>query len=87
MSEIDAALVVLLLLCALRGFWRGFLRECFGFAGLVLGLAVAMRFAGAASSLLTERVPMPTTAVADRSRRRRTRFLSRPPWVPLIRDW
>ena len=43
MSGIDAALAVLLLLCALRGFWRGFLRECFGFAGLALGLVVAMR--------------------------------------------
>ena len=62
MSGIDAVLVVLLLLCALRGFWRGFLREVFGFAGLALGLVVAMRFAGAGAHLLAQQVQIPPTA-------------------------
>ena len=41
MNGIDVALVVLLLVCGLRGSWRGIFRESFGFAGLVLGLLAA----------------------------------------------
>ena len=36
MTALDAGLVLLLALFALRGFWRGFLREALGLAGLVL---------------------------------------------------
>ena len=43
MNGIDVALVVLLLLCGLRGSWRGFFRESFGFAALLLGLLAALR--------------------------------------------
>lgn len=45
MNLVDLALVVLLLLCALRGFWRGVVRESFGFAAFVAGLLAALRFA------------------------------------------
>jgi membrane protein required for colicin V production len=66
MNGMDVALVVLLLLCALRGFWRGFFRESFGFAGFVLALAAALRFADAGAQLLAERLPasieLPATA-------------------------
>lgn len=62
MSGLDAALLVLLFLGALRGLWRGFLRECFGFAGLVLGLVVATRFADDAARLVSEQIMMPATA-------------------------
>jgi uncharacterized membrane protein required for colicin V production len=45
MNAIDIALVVLLLLCALRGSWRGIFREGFGFAALLVGLLAALRAA------------------------------------------
>ena len=57
MNELDVALVVLLLLCALRGFWRGFFRESLGFAGLILALAAALRFCDAGAEFLAARVP------------------------------
>jgi uncharacterized membrane protein required for colicin V production len=57
MNGIDVALVGLLLLCAVRGFWRGFFRESFGFLGLVLGLVAALRFADAGATFLTDFVP------------------------------
>jgi membrane protein required for colicin V production len=43
MNLVDVALVVLLIFCALRGFWRGLIREAFGLAALLLGLAAALR--------------------------------------------
>lgn len=57
MNAMDVALVVLLLLCALRGFWRGFFRESFGFLGLILGIGAALRFSEAAERLLSEWFP------------------------------
>jgi len=57
MNGIDVALVVLLLLCGLRGSWRGFFRESFGFAALLLGLLVALRVAPAGAEWLSSRVP------------------------------
>jgi uncharacterized membrane protein required for colicin V production len=53
MNGIDVALVVLLLLCALRGSWRGFFRESFGFAGLLLGLLAALRGAAGGADWLS----------------------------------
>ena len=53
MNGIDVALVVLLLLCGLRGSWRGFFRESFGFAALLLGLLAALRGAEAGASWLS----------------------------------
>ena len=65
MTAMDVALVVLLLLCALRGFWRGFFRESFGFLGLILGIAAALRFSEEVAGALAEAVPaatvLPTT--------------------------
>lgn len=54
MNGMDVALVVLLLLCALRGSWRGIFRESFGFAALVIGLLAALRGAEAVSARLAE---------------------------------
>ncbi len=45
MNLVDLALVVLLVICAVRGFWRGLIRESFGFAAFVAGLLVALRTA------------------------------------------
>ena len=52
MNGIDVALVVLLLLCGLRGSWRGIFRESFGFAALMLGLLAALRGADAGAEWL-----------------------------------
>jgi membrane protein required for colicin V production len=57
MNRIDVALVVLLLLCAVRGFWRGFFRESFGFLGLIAGLATALRFSEVVATALSGAIP------------------------------
>jgi membrane protein required for colicin V production len=40
-NQVDLVVVALLLLFALRGYWRGFLREGFALVGLVAGMAAA----------------------------------------------
>ena len=57
MNAIDVALVVLLLVCGLRGSWRGFFRESFGFAALVIGLLAALRGAEVGAAWLSGRAP------------------------------
>jgi membrane protein required for colicin V production len=63
MNFIDVALVVLLLLCALRGFWRGFFRESFGFLGLIVGLGGALRFSDLGAAALAPYLPLPSSAL------------------------
>ena len=58
MNAIDIGLVVVLLLCALRGSWRGLFRESFGFAALVGGLLAALRFAEPAAAWLGTVAPV-----------------------------
>lgn len=62
MKPVDVVLVVLLATCAIRGFWRGFFRECFGFVGLIGGLAAALRFAHGGAVELARYVDLPGTA-------------------------
>lgn len=64
MNPIDVALVVLLLLCALRGFWRGFFRESFGFLGLIVGLGGALRFSDLGAAALAPYLPLPPSALS-----------------------
>src|SRR5215470_12432512 len=58
MNGIDVALVVLLLVCGLRGSWRGVFRESFGFAGLLVGLLAALRGAEVGAAWLTAHAPI-----------------------------
>ena len=58
MNVVDIALVVLLLLCALRGSWRGVFRESFGFAALLGGLLAALRGAEQAAAWLGTVAPV-----------------------------
>lgn len=58
MNAIDIALVILLLLCALRGSWRGIFRESFGFLALLAGLLVALRSAEPAAAWLGTVLPL-----------------------------
>src|SRR5437867_2011572 len=44
MNRIDLALLLVLGLAALRGWWRGFFRESFGILALVGGIMAAFRF-------------------------------------------
>jgi membrane protein required for colicin V production len=59
MSLVDVSLVVLLTLFALRGYWRGFFRESFGFVALILGIAAALRFASLGEVVVLRYVRLP----------------------------
>jgi membrane protein required for colicin V production len=50
-------LAIVLALFAIRGFWRGFSREFFGFVGLIGGLVVAAASYAAAVAYLPDAVP------------------------------
>lgn len=60
MNGIDLALLVVLALCAVRGYWRGFFREVFGILGLVGGIAAAVEFATPAAGVLQQHLKLPT---------------------------
>ena len=54
MNPVDVALMVLVGFFVLRGFWRGFFRESFGFLALVAGIFCALEFTGAVIGRLPE---------------------------------
>jgi uncharacterized membrane protein required for colicin V production len=58
MNLVDAALIATLLACALRGWWRGCVRECFGLVALVAAVAAAFRLTAAGEALLDAHWPM-----------------------------
>jgi len=64
MNGVDVVLVVVLAGCALRGWWRGFFRECFGVVALVVGVAAALRFTAGGEAALQPylRLPSPVGA-------------------------
>lgn len=64
MNGVDLALAAILGACAVRGWWRGFLRECFGLLALIVGVAAALRFAAAGEAVLQPslRLPVPVSA-------------------------
>ncbi len=57
MNRIDVILTIVLILFALRGFWRGFSREFFGFIGLIGGIAVAAATYAAAEAYVPSSFP------------------------------
>jgi len=59
MNRIDLLLVVVLLGYMLRGYWRGFFRECLGVIGLVGGLVAAGQMAPAGAALLHQYLQFP----------------------------
>jgi membrane protein required for colicin V production len=59
MAAIDAAVAALLGLFALRGFWRGFFRESFGLAALVVGILAAVRWTAAGDAALQPYLKLP----------------------------
>jgi membrane protein required for colicin V production len=58
MTVVDAGLLLLLVLFALRGFWRGFLRETLGIAGLVLAAMLVVRWSEPLAGVLAARAAM-----------------------------
>lgn len=52
---VDAALLLLLGLFGLRGFWRGFLREALGLAGVVLAGALVIGWSDHVATILVSR--------------------------------
>jgi membrane protein required for colicin V production len=59
MNVVDVALVVVLIGCALRGWWRGFFRECFGLVALIIGVAAALRFTAGGEAALDPHLRLP----------------------------
>jgi membrane protein required for colicin V production len=64
MNAVDGALLVLLALFALRGFWRGFFRESFGLVALVVGIGGALRYTETLASILSARFELPGSTSA-----------------------
>lgn len=64
MNGVDLALGLLLAVCALRGYWRGFLRESFGLLALIVGIAAAIRFAAIAAVVVQRYVGLPAAVDA-----------------------
>jgi membrane protein required for colicin V production len=59
MNAVDIVLVVILALCALRGYWRGFFRELFGLLGLFAGALGAISFAATGADYLQPYMTLP----------------------------
>ena len=64
MNYIDAIIIILLVIAALLGVWKGFVRQLFGLAALFLGLYCAWRFSDFAASYLSQWIGKNETAVA-----------------------
>jgi len=64
MNGVDLALALLLAVCALRGYWRGFFRESFGLLALIAGIAAAARFASLGAGVLQDYVRLPAAVDA-----------------------
>ncbi len=64
MNGVDVVLVFLLAVYALRGYWRGFLREAFGLFALAGGIWAAFRFAAAAVVVVPQHLRLPAPVQA-----------------------
>src|SRR5690242_13545312 len=57
MSGVDMALIFAFVACALRGYWRGFLRETFSVLALIGGMAAAVQWTNTAAAALHVYLP------------------------------
>jgi membrane protein required for colicin V production len=63
-NQLDALLLVFLVPFALRGWWRGLLREFSALAGLIGGVLVAVAFEPAVAAAVVERGLLPPVVAA-----------------------
>jgi len=63
-NAVDLALALALAVCALRGYWRGFFRECFGLLAVIGGIGAAIQFGSAAAAALQARFALPPAIAA-----------------------
>jgi len=61
MNGVDVALVFILMVFALRGYWRGLFRESFGLLALIAGVAAALQFTAPGVILAQDHAPLPPT--------------------------
>ncbi len=64
MNGVDLALGILLSICALRGYWRGFFRETFGLLALIGGVAAAVELAPLGTAMLQQYLHLPSAVDA-----------------------
>jgi membrane protein required for colicin V production len=64
MNGVDLALGLLLVICALRGYWRGFFRESFGLLALIGGVAAAVRLSTLGAGVLQQYLRLPAAVDA-----------------------
>ncbi|MCL2728176.1 MAG: CvpA family protein [Bacteroidales bacterium] len=64
MNYIDLIIVALLVVAALFGFWKGFVRQLFGLVALFLGIFCAWHFSDFAASYISQWIDKNETAVA-----------------------
>lgn len=59
MNGVDVVLVLILVVFALRGYWRGFFRESFGVLAVIAGVAAALQFTAPGTLVLQEYASLP----------------------------
>jgi len=63
MNYIDVIILAILVLSAIMGFWKGFIRQLFGIIALFLGLYCAFHFSGFVASFISKWMDTNETAV------------------------
>jgi len=63
MNYIDVIIIALLIMAAIFGFWKGFVRQLFGLAALLLGIFCAWHFSDFAASYISQWIDKNETAV------------------------
>ena len=63
MNYIDFIIIATLVLAAIMGLWKGFIRQLFGLIALLLGIYCAIHFSGFAASYISQWIGHNATAV------------------------
>ncbi|MDR2585824.1 MAG: CvpA family protein [Prevotellaceae bacterium] len=63
MNYIDIIIIALLVVAAIFGVWKGFVRQLFGLVALLLGIYCALHFSGYAATFISQWIDKNETAV------------------------